>query len=403
MIDKFTSAPQKRLNKVNRQLKRQFGVTINPESAKDELIAMKESISEINDSLKLRGKTSHRDPEMSKNLLMIEGLSAAIEIQEVLEESLMREQYMKIVDWLANYVYRNVVVGDDFDDAMREGMKQYRSSKYRFNDETVETDVKNTVMNKLRDTKFDGDMDQLATEETDPWTMDGSNGSSAPERPEAGYLAKIRARAAQRKLSNEQVSEMKRNYVKELRQLLESEVDQAEVLVAAKGFSSELQDIIQKIGRMQNEDLSPVVDQMRQAYGADVAQEFQQGMHSDLDGIIASLRQTKSEIDQAVDGMANGGGMMGADGGMGMEVGMDDGMGDELEMDAEMGGDMGMEPEDPALSDEMADDFGGADAAAMDDEPLGRMAKESKIAKMQAQMRSLEESIAKMKGTSAKK
>ena len=55
-----------------------------------------------------------------------------------------------------------------------------------------------------------------------------------------------------------------KNLVKNLRRLLETEVSQAEVMMAAKKFAEELQEMVEKIGRLQNEDLPPVTDQMRE-------------------------------------------------------------------------------------------------------------------------------------------
>jgi len=399
MKDNFSSTPEKKLKKVNSILKRQFGMVIKPDADLNTLKSMKENVMRSIDNLKISGRVSNRDPELSKNLLILEGVKAVIEKHQLNEyDGHMAQRFGKVVDWLVDYVYKNIELGDDFEEAMAEGMKQYRSSKYRFDDLDVQTQVRSRVMQALKKNHMDeGGMPMLDLEfnEADPWST-GAEKVQDKGQLDPAIMANIQSKHAQRKMGESKVKEMKRNYVKELRKLLEDEaVDQAEVLVAAKGFSGELQDIIQKIGRMQNEDLSPVVDQMRQAYGADTAMQFQQSMHGELDQIISELRNAKGQIDQAVDGMASGGGSMDAepmgvdpmaDPSMGDELGMDDGMGDG--MDDGMG-----DPMDPMAGDDM----GGADAAAMGDEPLGRMAKESKQSRLEKQILEMQRTVNEMK------
>ena len=93
---------------------------------------------------------------------------------------------------------------------------------------------------------------------------------------------------------------MKENLVKNLRRLLETEVSQAEVMMAAKGFAQELQEMIEKIGRLQNEDLPPVTDQMRETYGNDSSSAFQTQIYGALQGVMDSLYTAKGQVDDAV-------------------------------------------------------------------------------------------------------
>lgn len=107
--------------------------------------------------------------------------------------------------------------------------------------------------------------------------------------------------------SHQRKKTMKEGYVKQLRYLLETEVEQAESLIAAKSFSQELQDMIEKLGRLINEDLPAVSEQMRDSYGADVATGFENTVSDTLSGIMDTLRQSKQEIDNSVSSIANGG------------------------------------------------------------------------------------------------
>ena len=168
-------------------------------------------------------------------------------------------------------------------------------------------------------------------------------------------------------------NEMKEGYVKELRKLLEADVDQAESLIAAKSFSQELQDMIEKLGRLVNEDLPAVADQMRDSHGADVATGFEDTVSNTLSGIMDQLRDSKQELDNSTSAIADGGvPAMGND----MEDFSDEELGGDMDMDADLDLDADVELD---LDDaEMGDEFGGADELAGDEEePLGRAKKES--------------------------
>ena len=116
-----------------------------------------------------------------------------------------------------------------------------------------------------------------------------------------------------------------------------------------------------------NEDLGPVVDQMREAHGNEVSANFGGMMSTQLQSVIDELRVSKDKIDDAVDSIANGS-IPAND----MDMGDDDlGMGDEL--------DMGME-DDLEI-----------------EEPLGRAAKESKEANLRNKIRVMEKALAAVK------
>ena len=149
---------------------------------------------------------------------------------------------------------------------------------------------------------------------------------------------------------------MKENLVKNLRRLLETEVSQAEVMMAAKGFAQELQEMIEKIGRLQNEDLPPVTDQMRETYGTESSSAFQTQIYGALQGVMDALYTAKNQVDDAVSSMASTGQVTAS-------VDMD------KDVEADMGDMEGEEP--PADLDNLGDEFGGAE----EEEPLGRSKK----------------------------
>ena len=188
-----------------------------------------------------------------------------------------------------------------------------------------------------------------------------------PDDDDADDFFSYRAKKSQKR------NEMKEGYVKELRKLLEADVEQAESLIAAKSFSQELQDMIEKLGRLVNEDLPAVADQMRDSHGADVATGFEDTVSATLSGIMDQLRNSKQELDNSTSSIADGG-VPAA--GNDMEDFSDEELGGELDdMDAELDLDGDVELD---LDAEMGDEFGGADELAGDEEePLGRAKKES--------------------------
>lgn len=179
------------------------------------------------------------------------------------------------------------------------------------------------------------------------------------------------------------------NLVKRLRTLLETEVSQAEVMMAAKGFSQELQEMVEKIGRLQNEDLPPVTDQMRETYGMESASAFQTQIYGAMQGVMDSLYTAKAQVDDAVSSMAETG-QVGATTDMdaNIDAGVDGIGADDNSMD--------VEPE-LDLDNIAGDDFGGAE----EDAPLGREKKMESLQRKVMEMKRLVEKAKKIKEVKA--
>lgn len=96
----------------------------------------------------------------------------------------------------------------------------------------------------------------------------------------------------------------RRNLVRNFRFLLETEVSHAEVMIASKEFAQEMQELIEKIGRLQNERLPPVTDQMREIFGSEASSAFHTQIYGALQGVMDSLYSAKGQIDDAVTNMA---------------------------------------------------------------------------------------------------
>lgn len=143
--------------------------------------------------------------------------------------------------------------------------------------------------------------------------------------------------------------------------LAESEMAKSEAILAAKDMVDSIQDMLEKISKMQNEQLPALLDTIRDQIGIEQAEQFKGSVGPLLSDLAQTLQQGRETADAAARGLAGEqvDQPMGMGGMGGPEMG---GMGAP-----EMGGGMG-EPSDLG----MGDDFGAADAAAGGGEELGR-------------------------------
>lgn len=143
----------------------------------------------------------------------------------------------------------------------------------------------------------------------------------------------------------------------------EVDVEQAEVVMAVRALADDIQDQVERIGRMMNEDLPAIADQMRAEMGASQAQSFADSVSGLLSGHLEASKSVKSGLDDTVasltgDELVAGGGL-GDTGDLG---GDDAGLGDALPSDDDL--DLGSDMEDP-IDNVPA-------ASGPEEEPLGR-------------------------------
>lgn len=193
-------------------------------------------------------------------------------------------------------------------------------------------------------------------------------------------------------------TKMKEGYVKQLRKLLEAEVEQAESLIAARGFSQELQDMVEKLGRLVNEDLPAVAEQMRDAYGADIATGFENTVGETLSSVMDSLKSSKQDIDNSVAAIADG---QAPSAGVGMsdeDFGDEEGAELDLDLDGEEGAELDLDMGDGEDMDlELGDEEG-------EGELLGRAKKESveRRLALKKQIVEMKQKLAKIKAKRSK-
>ena len=132
----------------------------------------------------------------------------------------------------------------------------------------------------------------------------------------------------------------------------EVNVEEAEVVMAVRALADDIQDQVERIGRMMNEDLPAIADSMRNEMGADVAQSFSDSVSQLLSAHLEAVRGVKMGMDQQIDSLAGGQ--------------MPSGLGDTA---------MDVPAEEPALDDLGMDEPVADNVPAMagpEDEPLGR-------------------------------
>ena len=469
LLNDIGKAPESTLKKINQHLESNYGFKISEDAKDQDLVAIMETIQDEISDLKIQGNDAKTSPEISKRLLILEGLSTLREFALIQFQSPKLEMVIKgMSDFVVDTFHHSGTSMADFDEAVRDAMKVYRSSPYRFPDDYIEQRVRSSAMAKIEspeieaaelptitsmpeDTEIeaaqvDGEMniDALAEDFSaipftknefherrkvladmlkDPatsknvqirnkvmkeWnllnqkakdagfidqemtaeemsTMDESGVVPMARDPQTGNIQQDpnAAQAAERRKGL--VMKEHKNLVKNLRRLLETEVSQAEVMMAAKGFAQELQEMVEKIGRLQNEDLPPVTDQMRETYGQDSASAFQTQIYGALQGVMDALYTAKNQVDDAVDNMASTGQVTAA-------VDMDKDIGG---VEGEVDADLGMEPELDLdnIGDELEadDEFGGAEG----EEPLGRTMKESKELQLKKKIAEMQKIVAK--------
>ena len=149
--------------------------------------------------------------------------------------------------------------------------------------------------------------------------------------------------------------------------LLENDLEQAELVLAAQDMMHKLQNMAEDLAKMNAQDLFPLVDKMKAAFGQEGAHTFEASAQEVLTNAMNTVRHAKDEMGNAIMRLegkmpANDMAAQAAPAPTDMEAGA-----------PAMPGDTG------ADLDSAMDDFGAADAAAGPDaEPLGRARKESR-------------------------
>jgi hypothetical protein len=83
-------------------------------------------------------------------------------------------------------------------------------------------------------------------------------------------------------------------------QLVEGEVGNAEVILAARNMVQAVQDAIEKVGKMQNEQLPELLDSIRDQIGSEQADGFKNAVGETLTTLMTNLQQAREGVDGGV-------------------------------------------------------------------------------------------------------
>jgi hypothetical protein len=442
LLNDIGKSPDSTFRRINQHLETNYGFKISESVSDKDLVSIMEQIEEEITDLKIKGDDAKGSPEISKRLLVLEGIKS---LREFALMSFQSPKLNSVVGNLVDYVVDTFEITGmqqaDFERAVERAMDEYRSSRYRFPDEIIEQRVRQDAMARIQSSAaldnpqvpvITPEMPMMEKEEDmkesdlgeGAWDQAGKRASAlgghaaqAPDTPQARHAAKVLdnpALSLKPEQDDEQIPMIRdkngrmvpdpfaahaaarrkgivmkehANLVKNLRRLLETEVSQAEVMMAAKGFAQELQEMVEKIGRLQNEDLPPVTDQMRETYGMESASAFQTQIYGALQSVMDSLYTAKGQVDDAVGNMAATG-QVGAETDMDMPV---DGMDDMGAVDDTAAMDADLDNIDADL--EAGDEFGADD----EEEPLGRAMKTESLQRKVLEMRKLVEKAKKLR------
>lgn len=112
-----------------------------------------------------------------------------------------------------------------------------------------------------------------------------------------------------------------------------SEVQQAQVVLAAQDMVDKMQKMLEEITALQFKDLPALVDSIKNEVGAQQATQFNSDATAALGGLVQNLQAGKQQMEAAL-GVVTGEGAAPMDAGTGMGAPMDASMGADLEAGA---------------------------------------------------------------------
>jgi len=141
------------------------------------------------------------------------------------------------------------------------------------------------------------------------------------------------------------------------RQVTESEVQQAQVVLAAQDMVDEVQKMSEQVSAMQFKDLPALVDQIKNQVGPDQATQFNGDASAALSALLQNLQASKQQLDQAL-GVVTGQAPAVPGDDMGMDAGIAGEMPAELPAPGEEEIETDIEVDDPEGSSTLATTLG---------------------------------------------
>lgn len=421
-LNEFKQSPNRKINKLNKLLESEFGVSVKSFPSKDKLEKLAESADRMIVSLRNSNKKFQLEPDYAKFL----GIKDVVET--MINEGMYAEspKYMEMKNMITASVRELMDAGYTDEEACKECMNRYRmDNRFAYDDEHVLPIVVTAAKDYMDECSagsmavsyegVDSDMNdrllaELAKECGVEVSLEGltaieekllgfANASGKSRDAVVGFLnsleedavvngiqmfgrkvaeanAFVKARKDAIKAgkdefevggkkfkvtgdtSEEELEESEAGMFDDIiGEMINEEVDveQAEVVMAVRALADKVQDHIEEIGRMMNEDVPAIADQMRAEMGATQAQGFADATAQLLNTYMEAAKSAKAGMDTQVaqlSGEEQVGGL-----GDTADLGSEPDMGDDLEADL-------------GLEDEPADNIPAS--AGPEEAPLGR-------------------------------
>ena len=141
--------------------------------------------------------------------------------------------------------------------------------------------------------------------------------------------------------------------------IMESELDQAEVLLAAKQMADDLQKMAENLASMQVEELMSITNAMKEEVGVAEAETFSQSAEMAIGTALEAVKKANDDVSNAVL--------------------VAQGQAPQTDMSMEPAPEAPMDPIDAPAEEPAGDDFEGVDAASAESDAEGREMKEESV------------------------
>lgn len=85
----------------------------------------------------------------------------------------------------------------------------------------------------------------------------------------------------------------------------DADIEQAEVIIAARAMNKDFQGMIEDVADMLGSDMITLVDQIKARFGDAAGEQYAQTVKTALEGAINTLMQTKDSLDSAITGLTS--------------------------------------------------------------------------------------------------
>jgi len=379
-LNDFNQTSKQKITKINKLLKEEFAISLSKKlPSKKKLEKVLENTLNTLTSIRVNSNQYHTNPEYSKYI----GLKDALNI--MLNEGVYAEspQYNRMKTMISDSISQLMDSGYTMDEAAAECMNRYRmDNRFAYDDEhvlpIVLTAAKDYMENCGMNAEGLGDgIDETVTDLTDALLGEmarecgvelAQQGSIDAIEEKLQSFAEVSGKSRDSvvgflnnleeadlvngiQMFGKKIGAVNRMRATEITENVD--VTAAELVMAVRALADDIQDQIERVGRMMNEDVPAIADQMRTEQGAQAAQAFSDSVHSTLNAYIEAGKAAKAGMDQATATVS------------GEAPAMDDmGLGDTGELDG-----LGGAEDDLGLDDV---DVNEPAMAGPEDEPLGR-------------------------------